>query len=49
MSKASILQIQPGNRLLAVLPSDEYARLLPHLETVSLPFKQVLYESRKLI
>lgn len=49
MSKASNFQIQSGNRLLATLPREEYARLLPHLETVSLPFEQVLYESRQLI
>lgn len=49
MSKSSTLQIQSENQLLAALPSDEYARLHPHLETVSLPFKQVLYEPRELI
>jgi CRP-like cAMP-binding protein len=32
-----------GNRLLAALPADDYARLLPHLETISLPFKQILH------
>ena len=32
------------NRLLAALPKSEYSRLLPHLETVSLEFKQVFYE-----
>ena len=31
------------NRLLAALPLEEYERLLPNLETVSLNFKQVLY------
>ena len=32
------------NRLLAALPSEEYGRLLPHLESVPLPFMGVLYE-----
>lgn len=32
------------NRLLAALPDAEYQRLIPHLEHVSLPFKQVLHE-----
>ncbi len=33
------------NRLLAVLPKDEWARWMPHLETVDLPLGRVLYES----
>lgn len=33
-----------GNRLLAALSQDEYARLAPYLETIALTFKQVLYE-----
>ena len=32
------------NKLLAALPSEVTARLLPHLEAVSLPFKQILYK-----
>ena len=32
------------NHLLAALPSEEYGRLLPHLESVPLPFMGVLYE-----
>lgn len=32
-----------GNRLLAALPPEEYKRLLPHMETVPLALKQVLY------
>ena len=32
------------NRLLAALPGREYGRLLPHLESVPLPFMEVLYE-----
>jgi CRP-like cAMP-binding protein len=34
----------PRNRLLAALPNEEYQRLLPHLELVSLSLNQVLYE-----
>ena len=37
------------NRLLAAIPSEVKARLEPNLERVSLPFKEVLYESRELI
>jgi CRP-like cAMP-binding protein len=32
------------NRLLAALPDEEYGRLLPRLESVPLPFMEVLYE-----
>src|ERR671930_2011879 len=32
-----------ANRLLAALPRAEYLRLLPHLEPVSLAFRQSLY------
>src|SRR5690242_4838514 len=35
--------VPSGNRLLAALPPDEYARLAPYLETIALTFKQVLY------
>ncbi len=36
----------PGeNRLLVSLPRDEYDRLLPHLEKVSLPLRDILYEA----
>jgi CRP-like cAMP-binding protein len=34
-----------ANRLLAALPLNEYQRLLPELEQVTLPFAEVLYES----
>lgn len=37
------------NQLLAALPGKEYKRLLPHLETVRLPFMDVLYEGGELI
>jgi len=33
------------NHLLAALPEDEYGRLLPHLERVSLPLGKTLSES----
>ena len=33
------------NQLLAALPGKEYKRLIPHLETVRLPFMEVIYES----
>jgi len=34
-----------GNRLLALLPREEYERLLPHLSTVSFALGEVIYES----
>ena len=33
------------NHLLAALPADDFARLLPHLELVPMPLGQVLHES----
>lgn len=33
-----------GNRLLAALPQEEYERLLPKLEPVTLSLRQILYE-----
>jgi hypothetical protein len=33
-----------ANRLLAALPLNEYQRLLPELEQVTMPFAEVLYE-----
>ena len=33
------------NRLLAALPKDEYERLLPNLERVSMPLGEVIHES----
>lgn len=35
------------NQLLAALPREEYGRLLPHLESVPLPFMEVLHEGGK--
>lgn len=37
------------NHLLAALPEDEFARLSPHLEPVSLELGQVIYESGELL
>jgi CRP-like cAMP-binding protein len=37
------------NQLLAALPSEEYGRLLPHLEAVPLPFMKVLCEGGETI
>lgn len=37
------------NHLLAALPGKEYKRLLPHLESVPLPFMDVLYEGGEAI
>jgi CRP-like cAMP-binding protein len=39
----------PTNLLLSALPSREYNRLLPHLQPVSLTFKDVLHEPGQLI
>ena len=39
----------PVNQLLAFLPQDEYQRLVPHLESVSLSLGQVLYEPAEII
>ena len=40
----SVLHSPKQNQLLAALPADEYARLLPNLELVDLPLGQVIYE-----
>ena len=44
MSTYSSTRNPVGNHLLAALPQQEYERLLPNLEPVSLSLKQVLYE-----
>lgn len=44
MSAYSSSRNPVGNNLIAALPPQEYERLLPHLEPVSLSIKQVLYE-----
>ena len=45
MAKLRRIHVPGENRLLAALPRDEYDRLLPHLEKVSLPLKDILYEA----
>lgn len=43
------MPLQHGNRLLAALPREDYERLRPHLETVSLTLKQVLHAPNQAI
>lgn len=43
MSQTSLEPLE--NRLLAMLPQEEYGRLLPHLEPVSFALGEVVYES----
>ena len=45
MAKLRRIHVPGENRLLATLPRDEYDRLLPHLERVSLPLREILYEA----
>jgi len=45
VAKRRSIHVRGENRLLAVLPGDEYDRLLPHLEKVSLPLRDILYEA----
>jgi CRP-like cAMP-binding protein len=45
MPKLRRVHVPGENRLLATLPRHNYDRLLPHLEKVSLPLKDVLYEA----
>ena len=40
---------KPANRLLAALPAEEYKRLLPKLEEVSLIYAETIYESGDII
>ena len=49
LGKASLGDTASQNQLLTALPREIYARLLPKLETVSLVFKQVLYQPGELI
>ena len=49
MPKNQLLRLSPLNQLLARLPEEEFQRLLPCLQTVSLEFKQVLYKPRSTI
>jgi CRP-like cAMP-binding protein len=45
MAKRRRIHVRGENRLLAALPRDEYDRLLTHLQKVSLPLKDILYEA----
>jgi CRP-like cAMP-binding protein len=45
MSQKSIARTE--NRLLASLPSSEYARLVPHLKLITLEYKQILFEPHR--
>ena len=45
MGKHRKIHVPGENRLLVALPSDDYARLLPHLEKASLPLREILYEA----
>jgi CRP-like cAMP-binding protein len=45
MAKFRKIHVPGENRLLGALPRDEYDRLLPHLEKVSLPLRDILYEA----
>jgi len=45
MAKHRKIHVPGENRLLVALPRDEHDRLLPHLEKVSLPLREILYEA----
>ena len=45
MAKGRTIHVLGENRLLTALPRAEYDRLRPHLEKVSLPLKDILYEA----
>jgi CRP-like cAMP-binding protein len=45
MGKHRKIHVPGENRLLVALPSDDYDRLLPHLEKVSLSLRDILYEA----
>jgi len=45
MAKVRRIHVAGENRLLVALPRGEYDRLLPHLEKVSLPLRETLYEA----
>jgi CRP-like cAMP-binding protein len=47
MTKPRRMRVPGENRLLAALPRDEYARLLPNLEKVSLALKAILHEANR--
>jgi CRP-like cAMP-binding protein len=45
MARFRRIHVPGENRLLVALPKDEYNRLLPQLERVSLPLRDILYEA----
>jgi CRP-like cAMP-binding protein len=45
MAKPRRVHVRGENRLLAALPRDHYRRLLPHLERVPLPLREILYDA----
>jgi CRP-like cAMP-binding protein len=45
MAKPRRMHVPCENRLLAALPRNDYERLLPTLEKVSLPLRDILYEA----
>ena len=45
MAKVRKTHVPGQNRLLVALPRDDYDRLLPHLEKVFLPLRDILYEA----
>lgn len=46
LNKLSVLNLdKPINRLLAALPTEDYQRLVPHLQPVELPQYQILYNA----
>ncbi|MBD2309359.1 Crp/Fnr family transcriptional regulator [Chroococcidiopsis sp. FACHB-1243] len=47
MSASNPPPIPAKNRLLAALPVEEYEALFPHLEQISLTFKQSIYQSNE--
>jgi CRP-like cAMP-binding protein len=47
MPSIQAIQQPKQNHLLAALPAAEYERIAPHLELVSMPLAEVLYESGK--
>jgi CRP-like cAMP-binding protein len=45
MARLRRIHVAGENRLLVALPGEDYDRLLPHLERVSLPLRDILYEA----
>lgn len=47
MAKPRNIHVPGENRLIAALPRREYDRLLPHLDTLPLSFKQILFDTNQ--